>query len=272
MRAAALRWAASNGPARRASEIGGGERIAHSLGRLLTPGIGAATVAQSYLPFLYRNGLLGGREVSVLMNRLPLAALHARLDGAAAEHPERANLADFRAPAWLVALETEALDEAARIITPHAEIAAMFPGRAIQLAWRSPAVSHKSSGFGGRIVFPGPTIARKGAFAVRGAAIALGFEVIPLGAELEGPDFWAPARVAKWRGWDDVAAVVQPSLVEEQPRGLLMALAAGVPVFATSACGIAPQAGLTIIPPDDPVALTGELSGLTATFGRRRLD
>ncbi len=116
-------------------------------------------------------------------------------------------------------------------------------------------------------MFPGPTIARKGAFAVRSAAIALGLEVIPLGAELEGPGFWAPAIVAKWRNWGDVAAVVQPSLVEEQPRSLLMALAAGIPVFATAACGLAPQAGLTLIPPDDPVALIRELSRLKPNGG-----
>jgi len=262
MRAASLRRAASNGPIRRAAELAGSERIARSLGRILTADIGAVTVAQSYLPFLYRNGLLGGREVSVLLSRLPMAVLHARLDRAAAAHPERVSLADFRVPDWLIALETEALEEAAHIITPHAELAAMFPGRAIHLAWQSPKVSHENCGSGRRIVFPGPTIARKGAFAVRSAAIALGLEIIPLGAELEGPGFWAPARVAEWRGWDDVAAVVQPSLVEAQPRSLLMALAAGIPVIATAACGLAPQAGLAIIPPDNPIALISELSRL----------
>jgi hypothetical protein len=42
-----------------------------------------------------------------------------------------------------------------------------------------------------------------------------------------------------------------------------MALAAGVPVIATSACGLAPQAGLTIIPPDNPGAL---IAALRAAF------
>jgi hypothetical protein len=265
MRATALRLGAPSGPARRNKELAGSELIAKSLGRLLTPDIRTVTVAQSYLPFLYRDGLLGGREVSVLMSRLPMAALHARLDKAAAAHPDRASLADFRASAWLMAAETEALADATHIITPHAEIAAMFPGRAIRLPWQIPEISRKNHRFGSHIVFPGPTIARKGAFAVRNAAIALGLEVAPLGSELEGPDFWAPARVTKWRGWDDTVAVVQPSLVEDQPRALLMALALGIPVIATSACGLPLQKGLTIIPSDDPSALTCELARLIAT-------
>jgi hypothetical protein len=265
MRATALRLGAPSGPARRNKELAGSERIAKSLARLLTPDIRAVTVAQSYLPFLYRDGFLGGREVSVLMSRLPMAALHARLYKAAAAHPDRASLADFRASDWLMAAETEALADATHIITPHAEIAALFPGRAIRLPWQIPEISRQNFRSGSHIVFPGPTIARKGAFAVRNAAIALGLEVVPLGSELEGPNFWAPARVTKWRGWDDTIAVVQPSLVEDQPRVLLMALARGIPVIATSACGLPAQNGLTVIPPDDPSALTCELARLIAT-------
>jgi glycosyltransferase involved in cell wall biosynthesis len=52
-----------------------------------------------------------------------------------------------------------------------------------------------------------------------------------------------------------VRALVHPALVEAAPRRLLEALAAGVPVIATEACGIAPQPGLTIVPPGDIEAL-----------------
>ena len=55
--------------------------------------------------------------------------------------------------------------------------------------------------------------------------------------------------------WRQVDAVVQPALVEEQPRWLLAALAAGLPVFASAACGLDPRPGLTLIPPDDAQAL-----------------
>ena len=87
-----------------------------------------------------------------------------------------------------------------------------------------------------------------------------------LGSELEGPGFWDGVRVHRPaadtgpHAWlDHVAAVVQPAHVEERPRYLLAALAAGVPVIATAACGLAPQPGLTIVPRDNPDALAAAI-------------
>jgi hypothetical protein len=261
-RTLALRSAGLQGAARRDADLAGSRHIATSLARLLAPDVAAVTIAQSYLPFLWRDGLLGGREISVLMTRLPMTVLHARLDAAAAEHPERATLADFRAPAWLAEAEAEALAGADHVITPHAEIADLFGERAIHLPWHVPPVPPRTSVAGRRIVFPGPTVARKGAHVVRDAAIALGLEVIHLGAELEGPDFWRGVRTATAGDWAGVGAVVQPALVEDQPRRLLTALAAGIPVIATAACGLCPQPGLVLIPPDNPAALIAALNVL----------
>ena len=263
LRALAVRRAGSQGAARRGAELAAARRIAASLARLLTAEVTAVTLAQSYLPFLWLEGHLGGREVSVLMTRLPMSVLQARLDAAAAAHPERATLADFRAPAWLAEAETEALAQADRIITPHAEIAALFGDRALKLDWRLPPARPPGARSGRLIAFAGPTVARKGAYAVREAAIALGLEVMPLGAELEGPGFWRGVATVPAGTWDGVAAVVQPALVEDQPRRLLAALAAGVPVIATPACGLRPQPGLTLVPPDDPAALIAALKRLT---------
>jgi hypothetical protein len=261
-RTLALRAAAAHAAARRrAAEMTGAERIATALARLLTADVTAVIVAQSYLPFLWRAGLLGGREVMVLMTRPPMAALQADLDAAAAKHPERASLADFRAPAWLVDAETQALAEAACIVTPHAQIAHLFGERAHRLAWRTrPGKPAARTGPIRRIAFPGPTIARKGAHAVRAAALALDLEVLSMGAELEGPDFWRGVRRVTG-DWTSADAVVQPALVQEQPRALLAALGAGIPVVASEACGLDPQPGLTIVPPDDSAALIAALSG-----------
>ncbi len=268
-RAVAVRRAPAQGAARRRAELAGAERIARRLSHLLTADIEAVCVAQSLLPFLWRDGHLGGREVSVLMTRLPLAVLHTRLDAAGAAHPERPTLGDFRAPAWLVDAEAEALAYAARIITPHAEIAGLFREKTRQLAWKLPPVerSGRAGGKASRVfAFPGPTVARKGAYELREAARALGVEILCLGNELEGPGFWRgvatrrPDPAAAPTAWlDSVAAVVQPALVEEQPRLLLLALAAGVPVIATPACGIAACEGLTIVPAGDTAALVAAL-------------
>jgi hypothetical protein len=223
-------------------------------------------VAQSLLPFLWREGHLAGREVSVLMTRLPMAELQARLDRAWAMHPERATLNDFRAPRWLIEAEREALDDAVRILTPHHEVARLFADKAVRLDWRAPATLavSRAAPAPGRIAFPGPTIARKGAFEVRDAARALDLEIVLLGSELEGAGFWdgVKTRKAGPQWLNGVSAVVQPAIVEDRPRHLLAALAAGVPVIATAACGIAPHERLTIVPENDSPALIAALRPL----------
>ena len=259
-RALALRRFKQQGPARRAAELRGAARLARRLARALTPEVTEVCVAQSLLPFLWREGHLGGRRFTVLLTRLPMHLLHARLDAAAAGHPDRASLADFRAPAWVLEAERDALAQAERIVTPHAELAALFDDKSLRLDWQRPtAMPHAREKTATRcIAFPGPTVARKGAFELRQAVRELDLDVMLLGSELEGSEFWDGVRVHRPgdAGWlDRVAAVVQPAHVEERPRHLLAALAAGVPVIATAACGLAPQPGLTIVPPGDPRAL-----------------
>jgi hypothetical protein len=266
-RTVAIRRAPAQGPARRQAELAAAERIARRLTRVLTPDVTRVCVAQSLLPYLWREGHLGGREVEVLMTRLPMAALQSRLDSAFAAHPERTTLGDFRASPALVEAEAEALAYAVRIVTPHRDIARLFGEKAIILDWALPSVRPAASiATQRRIAFPGPTIARKGAYELRQAAVALGLEVITVGNELEGPDFWsgvAMRRAAPGPGWlGDIAAMVQPALVEERPRHLLTALAAGVPIIATAACGLDAQDGVTIVPPNDPAALIEALKSV----------
>jgi glycosyltransferase involved in cell wall biosynthesis len=218
-------------------------------------------VAQSLLPFLWKMGVLGGRRVTVLMTRLPMEKLQTRLDRAAKVHPDRVTLADFRAPSDVVVAEKAALEAADRIVTPHALVASQFPGKAELLDWhmpnalRSPRMPKRRS-----IVFPGPSIARKGAYEVRALALRLDLEVVLLGGDLEGEGFWSglPVRHAARTDLNwlrEAGLVVQPSIIEEQPRSLLAALAAGIPVIATPACGILPKLGITLIPENDPDAL-----------------
>jgi glycosyltransferase involved in cell wall biosynthesis len=217
---------------------------------------------------LWRNGHLGGREVTVLMTRLPLSLMHSRLDRAYQQHPERRTLGDFRAPACLVEAEAAALDYADRIVTPHAELAHLYPGKTAELYWEKPVAkpSDRLDPAPRRIAFPGPTVARKGAYELREAARALDLEILCLGNELEGTGFWEgigtrrPDTAAAGAWLPQVAAVVQPALVEERPRHLLAALAAGIPIVATEACGIAAAPGVTIVPAGNTQALIAALS------------
>lgn len=261
------RRAAPGAPTRRAA-LAGAAAIARCLADQLPTDATDLVVAQCFLPHLWRAGHLGGRRFSVLMTRPPLEIIQARLNAAHAAHPDRATLADYRTDPALVRWEAEALAAAEQLIAPHAEIASLFPSRAVHLDWHRPAQVSAARNGGAhprRIAFPGPTLARKGAFEVRDVARLLDLEVMPLGAELEGPDFWAGVRVIRpdpspassaWLAGVD--AVVQPALMEEQPRRLLAALATGIPVLATRACGL-DGAGVTVIEPLDTADLADKL-------------
>ncbi len=262
MHGLATRRAAPTAPAQLQLQLRASRTWARQFARALRPEMTEITVAQSLLPWLWMEGHLGGRRLRVLMTRLPLHALHARLDAASARHSDRKTLGEFRAPDFLVKAEQAALAQAETIVTPHRDIAALFGGRAHLLDWHLPTLAplaHKPRT--GRIAFVGPTVARKGAFALREAARELGLIVIPLGRHLEAADFWQGiATETAGDNWlQRVDAVVQPALVEEQPRPLLQALAAGVPVIASAACGLGSHPGLTLVPPDDAEALVAAL-------------
>jgi hypothetical protein len=174
-------------------------------------------------------------------------------------------LSDFRWPEALVRAEAEALAAADRIVTPHGDIAALFGARAVRLPWSGDAPGESPPPRPIRcIAFPGPTIARKGAHAVREAARALDLEVALMGAGFEGDDFWDGVRTRVAKDWTGIDAVAQPALAEEQPRRLIAALAAGLPVFATAACGLPPRPGLRVVPFDDPAALIAALKAESA--------
>ena len=264
MRGLRMRRAAAGAATRRA-QVAGTEAVAQHLARRLGADVTRLCVAQSLLPTLWREGHLGGQSFSVLLTRLPLHLLHARLDAASADHPDRPSLADFRASQADVDAEVEALAQAEAVITPHAELAALFPGRARKLAWAMPRHAAASPARR-RIAFPGPTLARKGAWEVREAARTLDLEVVLCGAELEGARFWDGVRTVRGGpdgtsmdgAWmDGVAAVVQPAWVEDQPRRLLTALAAGLPVIATPACGL--DAGFVPVRAGDAAGLIAAL-------------
>ena len=249
----ATRRLAEQGAARRGAELKSAERLARAFARTLKPDMTELCVAQSLLPWLWRDGHLGGRRFRVLMTALPMRELHWRLDAAALRHPESTTLSDFRAPSELADLEWDALAAAEQLVTPHAEIAKLFGDRALKLDWHSPYAASPMgvTGPARKVAFVGPTVARKGCYELRDAARALDLDIVLAGSELEGDNFWHGTRTtrADSANWlCGVAVVVQPAIVEQAPRKLLQALAAGVPVIATDACGLDPQAGLTIIP------------------------
>ena len=154
-------------------------------------------------------------------------------------------------------------------------MAALFGERAVLLDWAPPArplpAYHRQPDNAPRIGFLGPTLGRKGAWEAREALGALrrgSFRLSILGAILEQPDFWA-ALEPEYRpliapnSFTDLDIVLAPAWVDHSPRRLIALLQAGYRVIATTACGLPPQAGLTLVEPGDSQALAKALAAAT---------
>jgi hypothetical protein len=263
---------ASQGAARQRTLIAFHERLAESYAARLTYDVTHVVVMQNLLPYLWRDGHLGGRTFDVLMTSLPLSNLHERLDMASSLHPESRTLADFRADDSLVKLESEALRRARKIITPHSEIAALYKGKAVTIAWSMPphrSIPQASDVRRPKIVFPAATVGRKGAYELRSAIQGLDVELMLSGAQLEGEDFWQGLSVEREAGGEDwlegVTAIVLPAYVEHQPRRLLEGVARGIPVIASTACGLESIEGVINISFGDTKALRHEIEKIVST-------
>jgi hypothetical protein len=225
-------------------------------------------VAQPLLPHLWRSGALGGRTFDVLMQRLPVACLEQQLDVAAQLYPQSKTLGEFRAPRWFVEAEQEALQAARTLFTPHLQIAALYK-HAVCLSWEvAPALRNTSGKHRDLLVFMGPTLARKGAYAVREAIRKTELSLTVVGRDLEEPGFWGNLPVthisAAELPWERIHTVVQPALIEYWPRQLLRAHAAGANLVISPPCGMQEDlaAGIHHVPFGDADALTETLTRL----------
>ena len=234
--------AKARGAVRQAAYLKADEAIALSLAKQIDYRSQHLVVSQVFLPFLWREGALGGRSFDVLMTRYPLADLHARLDAFHRRHPDSATIGDFRAPDSLVKAETDALSAARRVVTPHHDIAEGFAERAVWLDWHRPQVRRRLSGR--RVAFLGPVITRQGAREARDWARGLSAPLVVFGSELEGAGFWDGIAIehrTMGPGWlDGIGAILHPAAITHAPRKLVEAVAHGVAVFAHPTCGLAP--------------------------------
>lgn len=220
-------------------------------------------IMQSLLPYLWRDGHLQGRTFDVLMTGLPSETLQQRLDQALNKHPESPTLGDFRASESLLIDEREALTHARKLVTPHSEVAQLFPDKTELLNWIVPNenVFTRRSTVRNSIAFPASTLGRKGVYQLREALNTFDVELILCGPILEDENFWQGFNIRHCNdhNWLNATAVVLPSIVESKPRRLLQAVAAGVPVIASSACGLTHVGSVTTIPTGDLDALRNAL-------------
>jgi hypothetical protein len=251
VRSVRSRKLAAQGAARQRNLLGTYRSLAESYARRLSYDILHVVVQQNLLPFLWTAGHLGGRTFDVLMTALPMSDLQDRLDRARSLHPESPTLGDFRADPEIVKAESEALRYAQRIITPHSEIASLFPEKAERLEWKVPAAKSKKprSGTNPTILFPASTVGRKGCYELREAISGMNIDLLTMGTQIEGPDFWSGFKVEKVNPNSAASAdvIVLPAFVEHRPRTLLQFAASGIPVIASSACGIGNVPGVETI-------------------------
>ena len=254
-RSLALRTAPTGKP-RAAILLAADARLAAAYARRLPASHTHLVVAQPLLPHLWRLGVLQGRSFDVLLDRLPIERLQAVLDAAADRYPDSNTLGDFRAPPALIVAEREALGAARRLVTPHRAVADCFPARRVELIDWKPVPPLPATRGGRTFLFAGPALARKGIHAMREAMTGLDIALQVERRATDAEGFWGGLDVSLLQGPPgELAGVILPAIVEHNPRTLLRALAAGLPVIATAACGVPPQAGLTIVPTGDADAL-----------------
>jgi hypothetical protein len=261
--------------AMRGSRLSGGRRqailenfdhqYALAIARKIPYNIGRLVVWQNFLPFLFQEKTLGGREYDVLLWRAPRHLLQETLDRAAQRYPESATLRDFRSDSALADAERNALDRAQRIITPHRELAKLYPGKTMLLDWSWPSPIQPNPG-GNRIAFLGPTVGRRGAYLVRTAMQKLARPLLVLGRNVERPDFWNGIDIEERPlGPDslrDVALLVSPAITDFKPRLLMRALRSGISVITTKACGLLETENLHFTDPYDADSLAALIEKL----------
>jgi hypothetical protein len=229
------------------SQLNSDNIMGKSIGRLIPLQSTHLIISQNLLPSLYKEGILAGRTYDVLMTRLPTEKLHEHLDLASNNHPESRTLNDFRTNQEFIDIENRALTQSRKIITPHTEIASMFKHKCIYLNWKIP--SGKEAVYGTKILYPGPTIGRKGAYEARRLAKELEIQMMVMPNFKENAQFWNGVSIELVTGnpLNNVGLIIYPTYIEHQPRFILKGLSMGITIITSSACGIPPSKNLVVV-------------------------
>jgi glycosyltransferase involved in cell wall biosynthesis len=252
--------------------------IAHDFARRLEPRHAELVVDQALLVPLADMGALQGRHYDVLVHALPADELQRRLDAAAQRWPDAASLRDFRVDTRFGDAELRALRGARRLVTPHADVARHLRGLGLSqvecVAWQLPAADDAPRTTGTPasaplVAFPASALARKGAHELAQALRQLGWRLLVLGTPSTDAALWQGVAV-EHMGWRDASwlaradVVALPAHVEHAPRALLKALAHGLPVVATAACGLGTRPGVREVAPGDVAGLVAALEAALA--------
>jgi hypothetical protein len=268
-------WAHRSGGQRQSSILDGQRWLAAFYARQLRPEHTALVIGQALLPHLQRAGVLGGRRYEVLASSLPMEDIQRRLDHALTHGQRRGTdtqtLGDFRADPLLLDAEQNAMRGARRIVTAHAGVAAYWRERGMPvhlLPWELPDIAprERTSNDVPVVVLPSSALARKGAYELAEALRGWPCRLLVLGSRASDATLWQGIQVdhvpyvGDWPLHADV--VVLPAHVEHSPRAALRALACGIPVVASPACGLQAMPSVTVVPAGDAAALRSALQNV----------
>ncbi|MBK1830641.1 VanW family protein [Verrucomicrobiaceae bacterium R5-34] len=256
LRSLRLRFLPQNGGALQRTLMEFDQKLAANYARRIDFRVTHLIVSQNLLPHLWRLGVMGGRTFDVLATRYPLGEIQSRLNFAHTKHARSSTLNDFRVDASLCEIEQEALSHAQRIFTAHHGVADAMPGKVTRLPWVVPQVEVRSHTPHSPLMigFPASPLGKKGVYELQEALQGMDVTVLVLGNADEGVDL-PNSRQASLSEIMQCDLVVLPAHIEHSPRPLLRALAMGVPVIATKACGLPAQEGLTLLEEPDVTAL-----------------
>jgi len=268
----ALRRSAGEGGSRQAAIVQADAWLADWAAAALKPEHTELLVDQSLLVPLWRRGGLGGRQYDVLVSALPAGELQHRLDAAGRQWPRADSLADFRIDVAFADAEWAALRGARTVLTPHHDVAACLTRQGVRtvrlLPWATQqsmvAATARQASAVPLVVFPASALPRKGALELAAALRMLGWRLRVLGSPSDDANLWQGVaaehgRYADRRWLVEADVVALPAHVEHAPRALLLALAAGLPVVATPACGLPPDCGAITVPAGDVQGLISAL-------------
>lgn len=260
----------SQGAVRQKALLSADAALAKYYADRISPECRHLVISQNLLPHLKQLGALGGRTYDVLMTRWPISELHRHLDSASKANPHSPTLSDFRAEPELMHDEDEAIANAGRLITPHWAIAEHYGHRAWLIDWEMPSLESRDIVPIGklRLFLPCSPLGRKGIHELVSALQDIPAELLILGRADEGTDANPLANI-NWRhaGIHEMAdchALILPAWIEHQPRLALRAIAKGIPVIATGACGLPDHELLTRLKKPDAESIAAAIHQLNA--------
>lgn len=217
-------------------------------------------VSQNFLPFLQKYYAFAGRTYEVLMTRSSVDNIQTTLDAVYEKYPESQTLSDFRASIEFLKLENKALTSADRLITPHLKISQSF-SNVLLLDWKYPSVTNFTTAKKNKILFAGSPLGRKGAYELRQLIKDLNIPITIVGKTLESPNFFDGLNVSflASQSLQDVALVIYPAYIENRPKLILKAIASGIPVVISDACGITPDEQVYVFPTGDYMLMKNQV-------------